>query len=146
MLEKLVEIEEKYEELERQMQDPNVYTDPALAGKLAREQKELAAVVDAYRRYKKAQKDMDEACQLISDPDFKEMAQEEFDKKRCEMEQIEEEVKLLMLPSDPNDSKNVIIEIRGGAGGRRRRCSRSACTGCTPCMRTASAGRRKSPI
>ena len=117
MLDRLVEIEEKYDELEKRMQDPNVYTDPAQYGKLAREQKELSAVVEAYRRYKKAQKDMEEACALMSDPDFKEMAQEEFDKKRCEMEQIEEEIKLLLLPSDPNDTKNVIIEIRGGAGG-----------------------------
>ncbi len=117
MLERLVEIEEKYEMLGKRMEDPNVYTDPTLSGKLAREQKELYPVVEAYRRHKKAQREMEEACALISDPDFKEVAQDEFDKKRCEMEQIEEEIKVLLLPSDPNDSKNVIIEIRGGAGG-----------------------------
>ncbi len=117
MLERLVEIEEKYEELEKRMQDPNVYTDPAQYAKLAREQKELSGVVEAFRRYKKAKKDMEEASELMSDPDFKEMAQEEFENKRCEIEKIEEEIKLLLLPTDPNDSKNVIVEIRGGAGG-----------------------------
>jgi peptide chain release factor 1 len=117
MLDKLIEIERKYEDLERRMQDPNVYSDPALYGKLAREQKELVKVVEAYRRYKKAQKDMEEACSLMSDPEMKEIAQEEYDRARSEMERIQEEIKILLLPSDPNDSKNVIIEIRGGAGG-----------------------------
>ena len=117
MLERLVEIEEKYEELASRMQDPNVYTDPAQYGKLAREQKELSPVVEAYRRYKKAQKTIEESMELLSDPDFKEMAQEEMENARCEMEHIEEEIKILLLPSDPNDHKNVIIEIRGGAGG-----------------------------
>ncbi len=117
MLDRLVEIEEKYAELEKRMQDPNVYTDPAQYGKLAREQKELAPVVEAYRKYKKAQKTIEDAGALLSDPDFKEMAQEEIDDARGEMERIEEEIKLLLLPSDPNDDKNVIIEIRGGAGG-----------------------------
>lgn len=117
MLEKLVEIEAKYIDLETRMQDPSVYSDPAVYGKLAREQKELSKVVDAYRRYKKAEKGMAESSALMSDPDFKELAQEEYEVLRSEMEKIKEEIKVLLLPSDPNDSKNVIIEIRGGAGG-----------------------------
>lgn len=117
MLDKLVEIEEKYLDLEKRMQDPNVYSDPALYAKLAREQKEIAPVVDAYRRYKNYEKSAGEACQLMSDPEFKEIAQEEYDSARCEMEHIEQEIKVLLLPCDPNDDKNVIIEIRGGAGG-----------------------------
>ena len=117
MLERLVEIEEKFKELEKKMQDPNVYSDPAQYGKLAREQKELSPVVEAYRRYQKAKKAEEDAKELLSDPDFKEMALEEIDSARDEMAQLEADIKILLLPSDPNDDKNVIIEIRGGAGG-----------------------------
>ena len=117
MLEKLKEIEIKYSEIERRMQEPEVYSDPSLYAKLAREQKELTPVVEAYRRYVKAQADMEGARELMSDPDFKEMAQEEFEAAKETMSRTEEEIKVLLLPRDPNDSKNVIIEIRGGAGG-----------------------------
>ncbi|MEL4106038.1 peptide chain release factor 1 [Oscillospiraceae bacterium WX1] len=117
MLEKLVDIEQKYVDLENRMQDPNVYSDPALYAKLAREQKELSKVVEAYRRYKKAESDLQGACDLMGDPELKEMAQEEYDRAKCDMERIEAEIKILLLPCDPNDAKNVIIEIRGGAGG-----------------------------
>jgi len=117
MLEKLKAIEEKFQTLEQRMQEPEVYTDPQLYAKLAREQKEVQPVVDAYRKYKKARSDMDDAKELMSDPDFKEMAQEEYEAAQAIIEQIEEELKVLLLPRDPNDSKNVIIEIRGGAGG-----------------------------
>jgi len=117
MLEKLMEIEEKYSELERRMQDPEIYSDPALYARLAQELKEVQPVTLAYRRYLKAQSDMEGAKELLSDPDFREMAQEEFDLAQAEMAQIEDEIRLLLLPRDPNDSKNVIIEIRSGAGG-----------------------------
>jgi len=117
MLEKLKSIEEKYNTLELRMQDPEVYSDPMLYAKIARELKEIQPVVDAYRRYGKAQRDMEGARELMGDPDFKEMAQEEFETAQADMEQINEELKVLLLPRDPNDDKNVIIEIRGGAGG-----------------------------
>ena len=117
MLEKLIAIEEKYQTLEKRMQAPDTYTDPALYAKLAREQKEIQPVVEAYRRYEKARRDMESARELLSDPDFKEMAQEEYESTQADMERIEDELRILLLPRDPNDSKNVIIEIRGGAGG-----------------------------
>lgn len=117
MLEKLKEIEEKYTSLETRMQSPEVYSDPALYAKLAKEQKEITPVVEAYRRYMKYKADADGALELMSDPDFKELAQEEFDAAREEMEKCENEIRLLLLPRDPNDDKNVIVEIRGGAGG-----------------------------
>lgn len=117
MLDKLVEIEEKYDDLEKRMQDPNVYTDPSLYAKLAREQKEIARIVEVYRQYKKARQTMEEAESLMNDPELKEMAQEEWEAARNDLERLEREIKLLLLPKDPNDSKNVIIEIRGGAGG-----------------------------
>ena len=117
MLDKLIVIDEKFQTLEKRMQEPDVYTDPALYARLAREQKEIQPVVDAYRRYEKARRDMEGARELMSDPDFKEMAQEEYESAQAEMELTEEELRILLLPRDPNDSKNVIIEIRGGAGG-----------------------------
>ncbi len=117
MLEKLKEIENKYLALEEKMQTPEIYTDPAAYAKLAREQKEITPVVEAYRKYMKFKSDADGALELMSDPDFREMAQEEYELAKAEMEKTEEEIKLLLLPRDPNDSKNVIVEIRGGAGG-----------------------------
>jgi peptide chain release factor 1 len=117
MLEKLKQIEEKYVELEARMASPEVYSDPAAYAKTAKEQKELAPVVEAYRRYMGYQRDLEEAKSLMNDPEFRELAQEEYDAAKSNMEKTEEELKILLLPRDPNDSKNVIVEIRGGAGG-----------------------------
>ena len=117
MFEKLAAIEEKYLSLEERMQSPEVYSDPAVYARLAREQKEIQPVVDAYRGYKKARQNMEGARELMSDPDFREMAQEEFEASQADMARMEDEIRILLLPRDPNDSKNVIIEIRGGAGG-----------------------------
>ena len=117
MLDKLKEIEKKYVDLENRMQDEKVYTDVNLYAKLAKEQKEITPVVEAYRQYIKWQQDAEDAKELMSDPDFKEMAQEEYEEAKRMMAEMEEKIKVLLLPTDPNDSKNVIIEIRGGAGG-----------------------------
>jgi peptide chain release factor 1 len=117
MFDKLKEIEEKYLELEKRMQDPGVYSDPAQYAKLAREQKDIAPVVEAYRKYRRAEQNKKEAEELLSDPEMKEIAQEEYEAAESEMERLEKEIKVLLLPRDPNDSKNVIIEIRSGAGG-----------------------------
>jgi len=117
MLEKLKSIEEKFNTLELKMQDPEVYSDPVQYAKIAREQKEIQPVVDAYKRYVKVQNDMEGARELMSDPDFKEIAQEELESAQADLERINEELRFLLLPRDPNDNKNVIIEIRGGAGG-----------------------------
>ena len=117
MLDKLIDIEEKFQTLENRMQEPEVYSDPTLYAKLAREQKEIQPVVDAYRKYEKARRDMEGARDLMGDPDFRDMAQEEYENAQAEMERMEGELRILLLPRDPNDDKNVIIEIRGGAGG-----------------------------
>ena len=116
MQEKLIAIEEKYSSLEMRMQEPEVYSDPALYAKLAREQKEIQPVVEAYRKYEKARRDMEGARELMSDPEFKEIAQEEYETAQEEMARMEDELRVLLLPRDSNDGKNVIIEIRGGAG------------------------------
>ena len=117
MLDKLIAIDEKYKMLEKRMQEPEVYSDPVLYARLAREQKEIESVVDTYRKFEKAQRDMESARELMSDPDFKEMAQEEFESAAVSIAELEDKLRVLLLPRDPNDSKNVIIEIRGGAGG-----------------------------
>ncbi len=117
MLEKLQQIEEKYEETERRMQEPEVYSDMTLYTRLAKEQKELHPIVDAYRRWKKYNSEAEEAQELLSDPEMRDMAQDELENARFGMEKTEQEIKILLLPQDPNDKRNVIFEIRGGVGG-----------------------------
>ncbi|MEF9971468.1 MAG: PCRF domain-containing protein, partial [Oscillospiraceae bacterium] len=121
MLEKLMQIEVKYTEIEQRMGEPEVYNDRELYAKLAKDQKELTPVVETYRKYCKFQDTAKEAKELldagVDDPDFKEMLRDEFEEAKHSMAEVEEELKILLLPTDPNDSKNVIVEIRGGAGG-----------------------------
>jgi peptide chain release factor 1 len=117
MLEKLRDVEERFRKIEEKMATPEVYNDPAAVAKLSREQKELAPVVEAYRRYTKHAADIEAARELLSDPEMKEMAEEEIEESTRLMEETERELKVLLLPRDPNDSKNVIVEIRGGVGG-----------------------------
>ena len=120
MLDKLRLVSEKYEELEQKMASPEFYNDPVAVGKLAREQKELAPIVEAYREYARLEKNAAEALELIeseSDPELREMAQEEYKSAGEAMEELREKIKVMLLPKDPNDSRNVIVEIRGGAGG-----------------------------
>ena len=102
------------------MASPEFYNDPAAVGRLSREQKELAPIVEAYREYVRLEKNAAEALELIgaeSDPEFRAMAQEEYSAANAAMDELREQLKLLLLPKDPNDSRNVIVEIRGGAGG-----------------------------
>ena len=117
MLEKLKKIEQRLEDVQRRLGDPAVYADRELLTKLSREQKELEPVVAAYRAYLRAESDYQDALELLSDPEMKELAQEELSCARAEKERLQEELKLLLLPRDPNDGKNVILEIRAGIGG-----------------------------
>ena len=117
MFEKLRGIEALFEEKQRQLGDPAVYADPGLLKKLQKECKELRPVVEAYRAYLLAEKRTAEAETLLQDAELKEMAQEEWNEGRAEMERLREEIKCLLLPRDPNDEKNVVMEIRGGVGG-----------------------------
>ena len=117
MFEKLKLLKNQYEELQQRMEMPETYSDPALYAKLDRESREIAPVVEAYSRYERACADMDSALQLMNDAEMRELAQEEFAQAKSEKERLEQEIKILLLPKDPNDSKNVIMEIRGGVGG-----------------------------
>ena len=117
MLDKLRSLELHYEDLVARLNAPETYADPALVAKLNKEQSELEPLIETYRRYIRRQRDMEEAKSLMSDPDMKELAQEEFSQARAESEELEQKMKLLLLPTDPNDNKNVIVEIRAGVGG-----------------------------
>lgn len=119
MFEKLAEVEKRLEEIELALQDGDLYSDPKRAADLLKEQKELIPVVEAYRRYKKAEADLETAQELLKDddPEMRDMAFMEVDEAKTSMARIEEELKVLLLPKDANDDKNVIVEIRGGVGG-----------------------------
>ena len=115
--EKLRALENQYAELEARLAAPETYADPARVAQLNREQRELEPVVTAYRAYERRKRDLADAEALLSDPDMKELAQEEYQQAREELARLEEEIKVLLLPRDPNDDKNVIVEIRAGVGG-----------------------------
>ncbi len=118
MLDKLKFVEEKYIELCDRVERPDFYDDPKKAAAYLKEQKELEPVVTAYRAYLRAKQDMDDALELMSaEPDMKEFCQEEYAAAKKRSEDLEQELKLLLLPHDPNDDKSVIMEIRGGVGG-----------------------------
>ena len=117
MLEKLKAIEQRLTEVEQQLSDPAVYGDRERLTALSREQKELTPVVECYRAYLRAQDTAREAEEMLSDPELRALAQEELTGARADMERLQEELKRLLLPRDPNDEKNVILEIRAGIGG-----------------------------
>ena len=115
--EKLKALENQYAEVEARLAAPETYDDPARVARLNREQRELEPVVTTYRACVKRRQDLHEAEALLSDPDMKELAQEEYAAAKADIEALEEKLKLLLLPRDPNDDKNVIVEIRAGVGG-----------------------------
>ena len=117
MLDKLEKVALHLSEVEQQLSDPSVYGDVEKMTKLSREQKELQPVVDTYRAYQRAMQDHDDALAMLGDSELREFAQEELQNAKAEMERLAEELKILLLPRDPNDDKNVILEIRGGVGG-----------------------------
>ena len=117
MTENLKNIELRYQELEARLAANETYSDPDLVSKLNREQKELEPLVTAYRALCRAQSNLADAEELLSDPEMKELAQQELAQAKEDIERLEREIKVLLLPKDPNDGKNVIMEIRAGVGG-----------------------------
>lgn len=117
MMEKLRALDLHYADVEARLSAPETYEDPALVARLNKEQRELEPVVMAYRTYQRRRQDLEDAEALMGDPDMKELAQEEYQQAREELARLEEEIKVLLLPRDPNDDKNVIVEIRAGVGG-----------------------------
>ena len=117
MFEKLNALSQRMEELEARLAEPGLYDDPGRAAKLLKERNELEPIVQAFRAYRDAQRAQDEALEMLSDPEMKELAQEELQQAKADLARLEEELKVLLLPKDPNDEKNIFVEIRGGAGG-----------------------------
>ena len=117
MWEKLKQLARRYDEIGELLEVPEIYADPKKLRALTREQKELSAVVEAYRAYQKCEDDIAQALELVSDPELKDIAQEELNAAKAEKERLFDELRVLLLPRDPNDDKNVIVEIRGGVGG-----------------------------
>ncbi len=121
MLDKLDEVKRHYEEIGNQLTDPEVIRDNNLYRSLMKEHKNLTPLIEKYDEYRRAKQAFEEAKALLDEgglePDFKEMVQAEYDENRAHCEQAAEELKVLMLPRDENDDKNIIMEIRGGTGG-----------------------------
>ena len=117
MLNKLQAVCNKYEELCARSEQPDFYADPKKAAKQLREKNDLEPIVEAFAAYKKAEADMADAEEMMADPEMKDMAQEEFLSAKAAKEELFDKLQILLLPKDPNDEKNVIVEIRGGVGG-----------------------------
>ncbi|WP_306488540.1 peptide chain release factor 1 [Agathobaculum sp.] len=117
MFEKLNALAQRMDELEARLSEPGLYDDPDRAARLLKERNELEPIVAAFRAYERAKQAQADALEMLSDPDMKELAQEELQQAKADMARLEEELKILLLPKDPNDDKNIFVEIRGGAGG-----------------------------
>ena len=116
-IERLIAIEEKYNELSSELSKPEVLSDIKKTLELSKEQASLKDAYDAYQKYKKIESDLEEAKEMTKDPELGEFAKEEISRLNKEKETLESEIEVLLLPKDPNDGKNVIVEIRGAAGG-----------------------------
>ena len=121
MFDNLTVFEDRYEEITQILYDPDVVSDPKQYAELMKEHKNIAPIVEKYREYKKADETLNEAKTLLAegglDKDFREMVEQEMNDAKTQLEVLSDELKILLLPRDPNDDRNVIVEIRGGAGG-----------------------------
>ena len=120
MFDKLEDLLIRLEEILSELQEPDVASDPNRFRKLMKEQSELTPIVEAYKEYKACKQNIEESLELLneeSDEDMRELAKEELNESKARVEELEHELKILLLPKDPNDYKNVVVEIRAGAGG-----------------------------
>ena len=117
MLDKLQAVENRFDELCFKSEQPDFYADPKKAAALLRERNDLEPIIETYRAYKAAVQEMEEAQELMADPEMKEFCQESYAGAKAAKEALSEKLQILLLPKDPNDEKSVIVEIRGGVGG-----------------------------
>ena len=119
MLEKLADIEKRFLDLSDKINDPEVISNNSEWRKLMKEHSDIARIVEKYREYKETEDSVEQAREMLddADDDMRALAKEEFNEARKRLEELKSELTVLMLPKDPNDDKNVIVEIRGGAGG-----------------------------
>ena len=139
MLEKLRAVANRFEELCARSEQPDFYNDPKKAAAILRERNDLEPIVEAYEAYRRAEQDMADAQELMSDPDMKELCQQTYQDAKAAKEELYEKLQILLLPKDPNDDKSVIVEIRGAAAARSAR--RPAWRG-APWRSTAAPSRR----
>ena len=117
MLDKLKQIEAKYSQIEARLSAAETYSDPEQVARLNREQTQLQPLMDTYRAYLNACRAKEDALELLGDSEMKELAQEELKQAKEDIVRLEQELRILLLPKDPNDERNVIVEIRAGVGG-----------------------------
>ncbi len=120
MFDRLDDLVRRYEELMLELNDPSIANDQTRFRKLMKEQADLAPIVEAYKEYKKCKETVQDSLAILdeeSDEEMKELAKEELNEAKARIEELEKQLKILLLPKDPNDDKNVIVEIRAGAGG-----------------------------
>lgn len=117
MFNRLDKIEEKYEELNKQLMDPSILSNIEKTTQISKEIRELEEVVLCYREYKKTKEDLIEVTEMLKDKELMEMAKEELPKLTEKEQELSKKLEILLIPKDPNDNKNVIVEIRGAAGG-----------------------------
>ena len=120
MFDKLEDLIHHYEELMNLLSEPDVANDANRFKKLMKEQRDLAPIVETYKKYKECKQNIEDSLAILdeeSDEEMRELAKEELKDSKEQVEELEKELKILLLPKDPNDDKNVIVEIRAGAGG-----------------------------
>ena len=117
MFQKLEDVEKRFDELTQKISDPEVIANQSEWQKLMKEHAEISEIVEKYREYKKVKANLEEAKEMLNDKELKELAEAEIEEAKEKLPKIEEELKILLIPKDPNDDKNVICEIRAGAGG-----------------------------
>ena len=120
MFDKLEDLLHHYEELMNTLSEPDVANDPNRFRKLMKEQSDLQPIVDAYKEYKQCKQNIEDSLAMLeeeNDEEMRELAKEELNESKSRLAELEQELKILLLPKDPNDDKNVIVEIRAGAGG-----------------------------
>ena len=117
MLDKLEAVANRYEEICARSEQPDFYSDPKKAAATLREKNDLEPIIEAYRAYRQAQRDMNDAQELMSDPEMKELCRQTYQEAKQSMDELYQQLQILLLPKDPNDEKSVIVEIRGGVGG-----------------------------
>lgn len=120
MFDRLQAVEDRYERLTELLSDPDIVNDSKKLREYSKEQSDIQETVDTYREYKSVKEQIVDTREMLDsekDPDMHEMVKEEFNLLKAQQEELEERLRILLIPKDPNDNKNVIMEIRGAAGG-----------------------------
>ncbi len=146
MFDKLEDLLIRYEEIMGELQEPDVVNDQSRFRKLMKEQNDLTPIIEAYKEYKNCKQNIEDSLSLLeeeSDEEMKELAKEELSESKKRVEELEQELKILLLPKDPNDDKNVIVEIRAVQVEMKLPFLQLRSTVCMYIMQTADAGRQR---